>query len=457
MSKTAARDNSGKPMLSFILQFPTAVAAFARVKELGAVKYARDNWKIGGKPDYEYLDAALRHITSFMSGETFASDTGCTHLAHAMWNIMALQDLNYEGTIVDEALFNAMIEYWTLRRAAEAEGETFMSVEEFMQQRDVTAAIDAAVNDIPAEAALDLLKRSVEGAFVTDDEEESKVKLEHEGELIDIAKFIQTQSNPDHAHLFDDDKRVTVADEVFAINTEYDDFTAETLNIDGSEPGSVEPMFSGTFDPPVQCDKGDSIVVDFNGRTAKVVDEDGNTVRQSAFVPMDQPIDVDLEFTYEHDVDQMADELSAMMGTSKEESRSALDQVQNLFSAQLPLSDLELMFKHPGAVVTTLEEEVEAEPLTEEGLIGKTDKSLDELKAEASSAIQRHLTADVREQKELDRVFNHPAFRRYLREIRADGYREGYREGYQEGRNDQIVEDGDSLDVCDDPECQCNQ
>lgn len=113
----AQRFNQGKAMLSFLLQFPTAMAAFARVKEMGAIKYARDNWKLGGKPDHEYLDAAMRHLAAHQefldgNGSYYAEDTGCSHLAHASWNMWALQDLNYEGQTHDPELFAAMAEHW---------------------------------------------------------------------------------------------------------------------------------------------------------------------------------------------------------------------------------------------------------------------------------------------------------------------------------------------------------
>lgn len=108
----ASRANAGKVMLSFVLQFPTAIKAFARVMEIGAVKYLRDNWKKGGKPDWEYLDACLRHLTDFENGETFAADTGCLHLAHAMWNIMAIIELNYPGVTHDPERFAVMMQHW---------------------------------------------------------------------------------------------------------------------------------------------------------------------------------------------------------------------------------------------------------------------------------------------------------------------------------------------------------
>lgn len=113
---TAARMNNGKPQLSFLLQFPTAVEAFARVKELGAIKYERDNWQLGGKPDWEYLDACLRHVMAFMSGEYYAEDTGCPHLAHAAWNLFALQELNYPGQSHDPELFAQMCEEWAKKK-----------------------------------------------------------------------------------------------------------------------------------------------------------------------------------------------------------------------------------------------------------------------------------------------------------------------------------------------------
>lgn len=110
--KEASRMNAGKAEWDYIFDFPTAVEAFCRVKELGAIKYERDNWKAGGKPDREYISAVGRHISAFKQGETFATDTGCLHLAHAMWNVMALIELNYPGVTHDPELFAKMSEHW---------------------------------------------------------------------------------------------------------------------------------------------------------------------------------------------------------------------------------------------------------------------------------------------------------------------------------------------------------
>lgn len=122
--------NQGKPELDFLLDFPTAMEAFCRVKEVGAAKYARDNWKLGGKPDSEYLAAAIRHMMAHRSGELFAEDTGCLHIAHAMWNMAALIELNIKETH-DRDIFRMMVDHWMAKKAEDA-------------KRSVAAAVHAA-------------------------------------------------------------------------------------------------------------------------------------------------------------------------------------------------------------------------------------------------------------------------------------------------------------------------
>jgi hypothetical protein len=130
--------NQGKPMLSFILDFPKALTAFARVKEVGAIKYDFDNWKRGGKPDREYIDAALRHMLAFKGGEHFADDSGCHHLAHATWNLFALLELNVDK-VEDPKAFKGACDYWQMRRDCRPEATATME--------DERAAIAAIFRD----------------------------------------------------------------------------------------------------------------------------------------------------------------------------------------------------------------------------------------------------------------------------------------------------------------------
>lgn len=91
---SALRYNTGKAPLTYVLGLPKALTALARVFEQGAIKYAPDNWRKGGKPDQEYLDSATRHILKYVAGEKFDPETGAQHIAHAIWNLAVLIELN---------------------------------------------------------------------------------------------------------------------------------------------------------------------------------------------------------------------------------------------------------------------------------------------------------------------------------------------------------------------------
>jgi len=95
----ALRDNEGKAKLSQLLLFAPALKALADHCTEGRLKYAdlkdgTPNWSLGGKPDEEYLDAALRHITEVVCGNEVDPESGTEHISAAIWNLMALQTLN---------------------------------------------------------------------------------------------------------------------------------------------------------------------------------------------------------------------------------------------------------------------------------------------------------------------------------------------------------------------------
>jgi hypothetical protein len=60
-----------------------------RVLMLGAKKYTPDNWK---KCDdvTRYKDALMRHVISYVSGDTTDDESGLSHLAHAVCNCLFL-------------------------------------------------------------------------------------------------------------------------------------------------------------------------------------------------------------------------------------------------------------------------------------------------------------------------------------------------------------------------------
>jgi hypothetical protein len=75
------KHDQNKPDLSMVSW--ELVEAIAKVREFGAKKYDRDNWKKGFKVTRS-LAACLRHVFLFLSGETNDSESGLLHLAHAV-------------------------------------------------------------------------------------------------------------------------------------------------------------------------------------------------------------------------------------------------------------------------------------------------------------------------------------------------------------------------------------
>jgi hypothetical protein len=78
------KNDSGKPDLSMVSYELVEQVAFVRM--FGAKKYARDNWKLCFLVTRSCA-AALRHIFLFLSGETNDSESGLSHLAHAVCSL----------------------------------------------------------------------------------------------------------------------------------------------------------------------------------------------------------------------------------------------------------------------------------------------------------------------------------------------------------------------------------
>lgn len=63
--------------------------ALGEVMTAGAKKYAARNWERGMSWSI-MVGCALRHLYKFMRGERYDPETGCHHLAHCAWNVLAL-------------------------------------------------------------------------------------------------------------------------------------------------------------------------------------------------------------------------------------------------------------------------------------------------------------------------------------------------------------------------------
>lgn len=111
----ALRYNTGKPDISQIDKFGSALDKLASVMSQGAIKYEDDNWLLGDKPVEEYLQSARRHHRAFVNGEVYDSDSGNHHLAHAAWNYLAALRLLFDDAPVLDPDFDqeAFIARWT--------------------------------------------------------------------------------------------------------------------------------------------------------------------------------------------------------------------------------------------------------------------------------------------------------------------------------------------------------
>lgn len=97
----ALRFNTGKPELGYIFTFPRALAAFAKVCMYGASKYRAYNY-LRGAPLSQYVNCMSRHLAAWMSGEDIDTGnpddpndngSGQPHLAHVVWNALALCEM----------------------------------------------------------------------------------------------------------------------------------------------------------------------------------------------------------------------------------------------------------------------------------------------------------------------------------------------------------------------------
>jgi hypothetical protein len=86
--------NKARPTL-LLKSMPDAVQEVIDVLELGARKYAPDNWKKVENARYE--DAELRHKLARFSGEKYDPETKKYHLAHEICNLMFLLQKEMEG------------------------------------------------------------------------------------------------------------------------------------------------------------------------------------------------------------------------------------------------------------------------------------------------------------------------------------------------------------------------
>ena len=95
-SEVGAKHDRGK--LRYSLLPKGTITEVLKVLEFGAKKYAPDNWKKVDNAQTRYYDAALRHITAWHEGEKLDSETGVSHIAHALCCLHFLMWFELENT-----------------------------------------------------------------------------------------------------------------------------------------------------------------------------------------------------------------------------------------------------------------------------------------------------------------------------------------------------------------------
>ena len=89
--------DNGKPSLSLLPVEP--VLEVAKVFGFGAEKYGRNNWREdGGETSWlRTYDSIQRHLTSWLNGENLDPESGESHLAHAMCQMLILRQHMMDG------------------------------------------------------------------------------------------------------------------------------------------------------------------------------------------------------------------------------------------------------------------------------------------------------------------------------------------------------------------------
>lgn len=80
---------------------PEWIEALGEVLTKGARKYADRNWE-KGMAWSKMIGCTFRHMMKFLRGERYDAETGCHHLAHAAWNLLALMSYDVRGIGADD-------------------------------------------------------------------------------------------------------------------------------------------------------------------------------------------------------------------------------------------------------------------------------------------------------------------------------------------------------------------
>lgn len=96
------KDLLGAKKVSFTKFPPIAYLLGSRAMMNGAEKYGPYNWRTKKVQASIYVDAAIRHLLSWLSGEEEAPDSKIHHLGHAIATIAVVLDAQMTACLVDD-------------------------------------------------------------------------------------------------------------------------------------------------------------------------------------------------------------------------------------------------------------------------------------------------------------------------------------------------------------------
>lgn len=97
------KNDSGKPSISLIPK--DAIWGMAQALTFGAKKYGRHNFR-NGIAFSRLADAAERHLTAWMEGEIVDSESGLSHLDHALASLAMLKFMDVNRQDMDDRWLN---------------------------------------------------------------------------------------------------------------------------------------------------------------------------------------------------------------------------------------------------------------------------------------------------------------------------------------------------------------
>lgn len=99
--ETNPKDLIGARKISITLLPPVAILVAARAMMEGARKYGPYNWREKKVQANIYVDACLRHLLSWATGEEVDPESQIEHLGHAIACCAILLDAQATGNLVD--------------------------------------------------------------------------------------------------------------------------------------------------------------------------------------------------------------------------------------------------------------------------------------------------------------------------------------------------------------------